>query len=226
LIAERGKARPTLTTYFHNFTRLRVGTLLHFRFFYGMSLAIFTTIFPLYAEYQFHLTEGATGLILGYVGIILVVTQVGLIRLISNRFSEDCLLFASCLATFFAMLGWAFTENVWILVVILFPFSIASGIFNTMINTAVSKSVPPEEVGSTLGQSTSIDSITRVLAPTLGGYLIGSVGVFAPGLIAAAFTGWLIAYGVLRLDLKHIPQYKKAAHGFSVGGHIDSQPTG
>jgi DHA1 family tetracycline resistance protein-like MFS transporter len=226
LIAQRQNHKLNLGSFFANFRRPRLGTLLNFRFFYGMALAIFTTIFPLYAEYQFHLTEGATGLILGYVGVLLVVTQAGLIRVVSNRYSEDRLLFVSCAATFFAMIGWASTDNVWVLIAILFPFSIASGVFNTMINTAVSKSVPPEEVGATLGQSTSVDSITRVLAPTLGGYLLGSVGIFAPGLFAALSTGWLIAYGLFRLNLRgQVPSEAIAHRDFSPRGQMDGRST-
>jgi DHA1 family tetracycline resistance protein-like MFS transporter len=227
LLSKREKKKPSIASYFANFRRPRLGTLLNFRFFYGMALAIFTTIFPLYAKYQFNLTEGATGLILAYVGVLLVITQVGLIRLVSKKYSEDILLFSSCVVTFLAMLGWAFTNNVWVLVLILFPFSIASGIFNTMINTAVSKSVPIEEVGATLGQSTSVDSITRVLAPTLGGYLLGSVGIFAPGVFAAISTGWLVAYGLLRLNLKGGVSSKSIAQrDLDKVGHIEGAPVG
>lgn len=224
-IANGQNLRMKPDIFIRNFTRPRLGTLLNFRFFYGMALAIFTTIFPLYAEYQFHLTEGATGLILAYVGVILVVTQVGLIRLISNRYSEDFLLFLSCVVTFFSMLGWAFTDNVLVLMVILLPFSIASGIFNTMINTAVSRSVSAEEVGVTLGQSTSVDSITRVLAPTLGGYLIGSLGVFAPGVFAAFCSGWLVLYGIFRLNITGQAQPRaETRFGFRPRGQVEGSP--
>jgi uncharacterized protein YejL (UPF0352 family) len=93
----------------------------------------------------------------------------------------------------------------------------------TFATSAVSKSVPTEEVGATLGQSTSVDSVTRVLAPTLGGYLLGSVGIFAPGVFAALSTGWLILYGAFRLNLKRQPQLKAEAQmGFYQRGQVEA----
>ena len=65
---------------------------------------------------------------------------------------------------------------------------------NTIINSALTKAVYPEEVGGTLGLSTSLESLTRVIAPSLGGLLLGRLGTWAPGILAAVLMGWVSTF--------------------------------
>jgi DHA1 family tetracycline resistance protein-like MFS transporter len=51
-----------------------------------------------------------------------------------------------------------------------------------------------EEVGGTLGLSTSIESATRIIAPSLGGYLIGALGAWAPGVLGALIMAWVVPF--------------------------------
>ncbi|MEZ4639713.1 MAG: hypothetical protein R2856_32935 [Caldilineaceae bacterium] len=65
---------------------------------------------------------------------------------------------------------------------------------NTVINSVLSKSVTPEEVGGTLGLSAALESATRAIAPSAGGVLLGALGAWAPGIAAAVITGWLSSF--------------------------------
>ncbi|MBC7250890.1 MAG: MFS transporter [Anaerolineae bacterium] len=49
-------------------------------------------------------------------------------------------------------------------------------------------------LGGTLGLSAALNSLTRVVAPTVGGFLLGRVGAFAPGALGALLMGWLVYY--------------------------------
>ena len=60
---------------------------------------------------------------------------------------------------------------------------------NTVLASTLTKAVQAQEVGGILGLSASIESLTRVIAPTLGGALLGGFGAWAPGL----FSGLLLA---------------------------------
>lgn len=82
-----------------------------------------------------------------------------------------------------------------------------------------------EEAGVTLGQSTSLDSITRVLAPTLGGHLIGSLGGFAPEVFAAFCSGWLVLYGMFRLNIRGQAQPRaETRSGFRPRAQVEGSP--
>ena len=58
----------------------------------------------------------------------------------------------------------------------------------------LTKNVEKEEVGGILGISSSFESLTRVIAPSLGGLLLGSLGTWAPGV-----AGAVIMFGVIIL---------------------------
>jgi DHA1 family tetracycline resistance protein-like MFS transporter len=119
---------------------------------------------------------------------------------------------ASVIATI-GLLGWALSPNIPILLIMMAPTSMASGVLNTVINSAISKSVPPVEVGGMLGIAASLEASTRVISPSLGGLMLDQVsrqfGVFAgtasPGILAALVMAWLVSYiwrNVLHLKLK------------------------
>ncbi|MGQ9493505.1 MAG: hypothetical protein ACUVR2_07050, partial [Anaerolineae bacterium] len=74
------------------------------------------------------------------------------------------------------------------------PLALASGVLRVAVNTALTKSVWPEEVGGTLGLSASLGGLARVVSPTVGGFLLGQVGVFAPGVLGALLMAWLVYY--------------------------------
>ncbi|GAB4430634.1 MAG: tetracycline resistance MFS efflux pump [Anaerolineae bacterium] len=165
--------------------RPRVGPLLQIRFVYGLAFATFETIFALYAQYHLGLSAEATGYTLAYVGILVVMVQGFAIGWLTARFSEINLTFAGVVMMSLSLLGWALVPSLLLLLIVLIPIALAAGILNTVINSLLSKSVYPEEVGGTLGISSSVESLTRVIAPTLGGVLLGQLGTWAPGVFGA-----------------------------------------
>jgi len=180
----------------------RLGSLLQFRFLFGLAFAIFESIFSLFAQYQLGLSETVTGLVLAYVGVISVLVQAVGIGRLAARYSDDRLLFFSTVMITLSLLLWAFSPSLIVLVLVMIPLAVAGGIYVTIINTAVSRSISPNQVGAALGISTAVDSGTRVIAPVLGGYVFGAVGTFAPGVLAAVMTGYLVIFGLRRFDLR------------------------
>jgi len=182
----------------------RVGPLLHTRFFFGLAFATFQTIFSQYAQ-RLGLSAQSTGYILAYVGVLSVFMQGFAIGRLAKRYREASLILAGAVIMAIALLGWALTRNVWILLVVLAPAALSGGLLNTMLTSALSKSVYPEEIGGTLGLSTSIESLTRVLAPSIGGYLLGVFGLWAPGFFSALLMGWVVNYVWRRLVVQPDP---------------------
>jgi MFS transporter, DHA1 family, tetracycline resistance protein len=185
--------------------RPRVGPLLHIRFFYGLAFAVFQSVFALYAQYRFGLDARQTGFVLAYVGLLSVLVQgVGVGRL-AKRFSETKLIFSGTIIMGLSLLGWALTPSLWVLLVLLMPLSLAGGVLNTVLSSALTKSVYPEEIGGTLGLASSVESTTRVIAPSVGGYLLGQFGAWAPGIFAAVLMGWVVTFTYRRLVVNPDP---------------------
>jgi DHA1 family tetracycline resistance protein-like MFS transporter len=190
-------------------SRPRVGPLLHIRFFFGLAFATFQTVFPLYAQYQLDLDARQTGFILTYVGVLAAFIQGGAIGMLSKRFSERSLIFSSTIIMTGSLFAWAFTSSVPVLLVVLLPVAYAGGVLGTIINSALSKSVYPEEIGGTLGLAASLESSTRVIAPSIGGYLLGSFGAWAPGVFSGIVMAWVVSFTWRRIIVNPDPPLPK-----------------
>jgi DHA1 family tetracycline resistance protein-like MFS transporter len=180
-------------------SRPKVGPLLSVSFLYGLAFALFTTMFSLFAQYQLDLNAQQTGYVLAYVGILIALVQGVGVGLITKRFSERWIIFTSAIILAISLAVWAFTPNLLILLIVLIPLALPSGIMNTVLRSSLTKTVEPEEVGGILGLSASFESATRVIAPSLGGFLLGGLGTWAPGLTAAIIMAGVIVFIWIRI---------------------------
>jgi DHA1 family tetracycline resistance protein-like MFS transporter len=112
-----------------------------------------------------------------------------------------------------SFLAWAVTPSVPVLLIVLIPMSVGTGVMNTVINSSLTKSVYPEEIGGTLGLSASLESLSRVIAPTLGGILLGQVGPWAPGVVCAVLMGWVVSFAYRRLIVNPDPPLPERGAG-------------
>ncbi|MFN3309175.1 MAG: MFS transporter [Anaerolineales bacterium] len=199
-IAQRPKVPFTLKALLQALQRPKVGPLLHVRLFFGLAFATFQTVFALFAQ-AIGLQAQTTGLVLAYVGLLSVITQGGLIGILTRRFRENALLISALWVMGAALLGWAFTRNLVTLLILLMPLAISGGVLNTIIQSAISKAVSREEVGGILGLAASLEAMSRVIAPTVGGFLLQNLGVWAPGVFTALLMGWTVSFAYRRIIL-------------------------
>jgi len=177
----------------------RVGSLFRIRFFTSLAGSIFQTIFALFALERLGYTAEQTGYVLGYVGVLVSLVQGVLIGRLAKRYAEPTLIVFAIGLLSISLAIWAFTPNLIVLLLVLIPMAVAIGILGAIINSALSSAVPPQEVGSTLGVSASLESLTRVIGPSLGGILLGQVGTWSPGVFGALVLAGLLPYAWRRL---------------------------
>jgi DHA1 family tetracycline resistance protein-like MFS transporter len=168
--------------------------LLHVRFVYSLAFAIFTANFALYTQYRLGLSDQATSYILTYVGLLVVLVQGLAIGRLTARFDETRLIFAAAILMVPSLLAWGFAPNVALLLVVLAPLALAGGVLNTVISSLITKSVQRDEVGGALGLSASLEGLTRVLAPAMGGILIQRLGSWSLGIFGAVLMLWLVSF--------------------------------
>ena len=194
------------------FQRPQVGPLLHTRFFYSLAFAIFQTVFPLFDLKRLSLQASQTAFVLAYVGILVALVQGVAIGRLSARFQERQLILASTGLMSIALVAWALTPSVIVLLIVLIPLAISGGILSTVVNSALTKVVRVEEVGGILGLSAALESATRVLSPTLGGILLDLLGAWAPGIVGALITAWLTTFvwrQIYKRDIGALPAAPK-----------------
>lgn len=162
-----------------------VRLLANTRFFFSLAFSTFTTIFALFAQQKLGLNADQTGYILAYAGVLIVIVQGFVVEKLITFFSEGWLVLSSMILMVISLLGWSFSNSVLLVLIVLLPLSLSSGVFRTVLTSMFTCVVEPDEVGGTLGLSLSIDSFTRIIAPGIGGYLIGKWGAGAPALLSA-----------------------------------------
>lgn len=195
--------------------RSKVGPLLHVRLFYGLAFATFQSIFSLYAQ-SIGLSARTTGFVLAYVGLLSVITQAGLIGPLTRRFRETWLIISGLWIMGISLLAWAFTSQLWLLLVVILPLSLSGGVLNTVIQSSISKSVSRDEIGGILGISTSLEALTRVIAPSVGGFLLGYFGQWAPGVFTALLMAWAVSFAYRRII---IPTRRTRLEAEAEGSH-------
>lgn len=174
--------------------RPRFGPLLHITFVHSLAFGIFTANFALYTQTRLGLSDQATSYILTYVGLLVVLVQGLAIGRLTARFDETRLILGAALLMVPSLLAWAVVGNVPLLLVVLAPLALGGGVLNTIISSLITKSVHGDEVGGALGLSASLESLTRVLAPALGGLLIQALGAWSLGVVAGALMIWLSTF--------------------------------
>lgn len=115
-----------------------------------------------------------------------------------------------------SLLLWGMAPNVWTLLVIMAPLAFGGGVLNTVINSALSKSVYPEEIGGTLGISASLESLTRVIAPAAGGLLLSLARPWGPALFTSIVMVWVTSFIWRRLFVNPDPPLEQPGKGAAV----------
>jgi DHA1 family tetracycline resistance protein-like MFS transporter len=194
-MAMRERPKLNLTTMIQAFRRPRVGPILHTRFVFGLAFAMFQSIFSVYASGSpLNLSPQGTGLVLTYVGVIAAVVQGALVGRLTRRYLETTLMFYSAIAMMIGLFFWGWVPSVIFLLIILLPVAFGGGVLNTVLNSVLSKSVMPEEVGGTLGLGASVESLTRVIAPALGGILLAQFGPWGPAIFCTVLMIWVASF--------------------------------
>jgi DHA1 family tetracycline resistance protein-like MFS transporter len=196
--------------------RPKVGPLLQVRFFFALAFSMFQSIFSLYAANKLELSSQMTGYVLAYVGVISVLVQGIGVGLVTKRFKENSIIITSMWLMLIGLAGWAITPNLPVLLVIMLPLAMGGGMLNTVINSAITKAVTREEIGGTLGISTSLESVSRVIAPSAGGFLLQNLGAWAPGVVSAILMAWTIILTyrrIIRAKITAVPSVPEFVDG-------------
>jgi len=201
-LAGRKRTLLPLDTIRKALDRPRVGVLLQTRFFYRLAFTMFTASFALYTSYRFGMSDQTTSYILTYVGVVVVFVQGFLVGWLSSRFSERRIILAGAVVLAAALLAWAVVPSVPMMLGVLAFLPLSGGTLNTVTNSALTKAVREEDIGGTLGLSTSLDSLTQILSPVIGGFLIGELGAWSVGAAGAIVMAGVVIYAGRRLVAK------------------------
>jgi MFS transporter, DHA1 family, tetracycline resistance protein len=158
-----------------SFRQPRVGTLLGVFLFFSLPFSLFVSMFSLFANKQFHYTPKEVGYFLAFVGFMGIIWQGGVIRPMVKRYGELKSLRIAFICLVLGLLATGLAANTWQLCIAAVIFSFGSGMVRPTLSSVLTQVAPQDQKGSVLGLSASIESVTRAVAPVVGGYLIGGL---------------------------------------------------
>src|SRR6195256_458881 len=141
-------------------------------FFLIAGFAIMTTLFALFTEKRFGYDARANGYLFGFIGILTVIVQGGLIGRLVKMFGEVTLARVGMLLTAASLALLPISSNLALLLVACAGLSFGSGFASPPLSGLASQMIDRSWQGRALGVMQSAGSTGRLLGPLLGGWLL------------------------------------------------------
>jgi MFS family permease len=141
-------------------------------FFLIVGFSIITTLFALFTEQRFGYDAQANGYLFGFIGIVAVIIQGGLIGRLIKTFGEVALARFGMALTTLSLALLPLTNNLTTLLLICAGLSMGSGCASPPLTGLASQMIEQSWQGRALGVMQSAGSTGRLLGPLLGGWLL------------------------------------------------------
>jgi len=141
-------------------------------FFLIAGFSIMTTLFALFTEKRFGYDARANGYLFGFIGILAVIIQGGLIGRLVKIFGEVTLTRVGMLLTTASLALLPLSGNLPLLLLACAGLSFGSGLASPPLSGLASQMIDRSWQGRALGVMQSAGSAGRLLGPLLGGWLL------------------------------------------------------
>lgn len=166
-----------------------------------LGFAFFTQFFSVYLIEEFQYSEKDIGLLFGWIGIWLAITQGGLVRIISKQVTPVKVLMYSILGLSLAIFLMLLPKETWWFYVLNPLIAISYGLTSPNLTTLISEQASEKDQGEILGINQSMQSLGNIFPPLIAGYIMHIDGRL-PMLIGSVVV--IIAWGVLIWQRKRL----------------------
>ncbi|TJZ60662.1 TCR/Tet family MFS transporter [Sphingobacterium olei] len=165
-----------------------------------------------YTMEKFHWNERMVGISLGFIGILLMIVQAGLIRLILPRIGLQWAIVLGILLYTISLPLYGLSTDSWMLFAISIPYVLA-GIAAPSLQSYVSNLVPQNEQGQIQGGITCVISLTAIIGPLMMTSLFSHFSskgtpIYFPG--APFFVAGLLALIALIIAIRYFKRINKS----------------
>jgi DHA1 family tetracycline resistance protein-like MFS transporter len=115
---------------------------------------------------KFGWSNALIGLSLTAAGLMVVIVQGGLIRIINPKIGNEKCIFVGLILYTLSLLLFAFASQSWMMFIFLIPYCLG-GITGPSLQSIISKNVPRNEQGELQGSLTSLMSLAAIIGPLL-----------------------------------------------------------
>lgn len=164
----------------------RIGLFLYLFFHLFTAFAVLEALTTLYASKRFGVQAIDIGLLFMWIGVVLVVTQGVLLRRLVALAGEARLVAAGVFTMAAGLAGVALAPSFGWFYAVGSVVAFGNGITFPAFTSLYSKACQAENAGELLGQSQAMATTGRIVGPMVGGWLMESVSLGSPFLVAGA----------------------------------------
>ncbi len=162
-------------------------------FLQAFGFSFFMQFFQVYLIKQFDFSQVQIGQMFGYIGIWIAITQGGITRLVSKRFSSPQILQVTLLGLSLSLWLILGPSALWMLFVTQPLVALFQGLSQPNLTSIVSVLTPKDTQGEILGIQQSVQSLAFAIPPIIAGVVV-SIDVRLPIFLAglSIFIAWLV----------------------------------
>ncbi len=154
------------------FKSVKIRGILMVFFIYSFGFFLFISTFALFAKKQFHIGVLEVSFYMAWIGVLRVIFQSVLINPLLKKLGENTTLRLGIFAMIFTMAFLIFSTSYWIVYLPLSFLAFGTGITRPILTSKLTKAVKREETGSILGVNNALTSISQIITPILGGFIL------------------------------------------------------
>lgn len=176
----------SLISFFRSKEAGKLLLLFHNRFAFLFGESIYQSTFIVHFSKHYGLNGGQLGLLLSYLGVLGLFSNLVGVRFMVRLIPEHFLLILAAAVQALCMLVVFSTGDLRVACVTLAVMAVMATTFTTVTSAQISKSVGPERVGTVMGVSSAVDTIVRIVCPPLSGLIFDRFGSNCSGFAASA----------------------------------------
>lgn len=178
-IPDRGTSKPLdlaeIVPYKHArkfFGIPRIRRILILYWIYNLGFILFITSFVLFLDLRYQVDGRMVGFYFGWLGILRVVMQAGMISPLINRLGEKLTLILGLISMMVSLLSFIVIINIWLIFIPMTFLAFGTGVCRPILISRLSQVADQKETGTLMGVSNSLGSIAQFTMPLLGGAIL------------------------------------------------------
>jgi MFS transporter, DHA1 family, tetracycline resistance protein len=188
---------PGFTSILTSFKKPRLSRILWQKLAISLGLYGWFSVIALYLQHQLGFSLAQTDYFFSFFAVFNVLSNVFLVGRMSNWLGDRTMSNVGLAALVLAFASVALVHNVWGLAGTMLLFAFGMALANTGITALISNAASDREQGIVLGASSSLDSLSGILAPPVSTGLLGKYGSSFAGLEPLAFEAIALVLGLL-----------------------------
>jgi DHA1 family tetracycline resistance protein-like MFS transporter len=193
----KDEENPGFTSILTSFKKPRLSRILWQKLAISLGLYGWFSVIALYLHYQLKFTLAQTDYFFSFFAVFNVLSNVFLVGRMSNWLGDRTMSNVGLAALVLAFASVALVHNVWGLAGTMLLFAFGMALANTGITALISNAASDREQGIVLGASSSLDSLSGILAPPVSTGLLGKYGSSFAGLEPLSFEAIALVLGLL-----------------------------